>query len=195
MSDVYTSAYFGRYFKALVQWEPQAARVFLDQCNVTSLVDFGCGGAFFVAAAQAHGLWTLGYEQNRAAVLPYIPKETQSLVIEADVTQPIQAGTFDCAMSMEVAEHIPTEGSEALVANLVGAAERLILFTAAPPGQGGSGHINCQPKAFWTELFAARGWAVDDESTRALAAAWADVETRGYKADHIIRNLMLLRPL
>ena len=29
----------------------------------------------------------------------------------------------------------------------------IIIFTAATPDQGGTGHINCQEPAFWIKLF------------------------------------------
>jgi len=47
-----------------------------------------------------------------------------------------------------VAEHIPKEFSESLVKNLIKLSKGFILFTAAKPGQGGTGHINCQKKNF-----------------------------------------------
>ena len=57
-------------------------------------------------------------------------------------------------MSLEVAEHIEPEYAEQYVINLCSFGD-LILLTAAPPGQGGHGHVNCQPKRYWEKLF---GW-------------------------------------
>lgn len=194
MTNPYDRGYFGRYFKALRQWEPEAARIFIDTFEVSGLVDFGCGGAFFVTEAHRKGLPTQGYELNLEAVRHHIDPEVCELIEAEDVTQPLAPGTFDCSMSMEVAEHIPPEGSGELVNNLALSADRLILFTAAPPGQGGTGHINLQPQEFWLDLFKAAGWELDTKAVDKLRVLWEAIPTQGYNAGHIIRNLMLLRP-
>ena len=61
-------------------------------------------------------------------------------------------------MCLEVAEHIETARSEQLVQNICSLSDQYILFSAAPPGQGGVGHINEQPWEFWINLFEKRGW-------------------------------------
>ena len=38
--------------------------------------------------------------------------------------------------------------------------------SAAHPGQGGDGHINCQPKKYWCDLFAFLGWEQDTETSK-----------------------------
>ena len=43
-----------------------------------------------------------------------------------------------------------------------------IFFTAAPPGQGGRGHINCRPPAEWLADFEQRGWVTDPARTEAV---------------------------
>ncbi|MCA9789386.1 MAG: hypothetical protein KC462_06410, partial [Cyanobacteria bacterium HKST-UBA05] len=64
-------------------------------------------------------------------------------------TKPIRFNqTFDLAMCVEIAEHIPNRCSRQLVKTLTKASDT-VFFTAAPPGQGGVGHINEQPQAFW----------------------------------------------
>ena len=58
-----------------------------------------------------------------------------------DVTKIITDKKYDCSVSIEVAEHIPEEYSEKLVEHDQ-LSNGFIIFTAAPPGQGGTGHIN-----------------------------------------------------
>ncbi|MDP6884692.1 MAG: hypothetical protein QF830_11185, partial [Rhodospirillales bacterium] len=50
-------------------------------------------------------------------------------------------GCDECRFSLEVAEHLPPDAAETFVATLV-AHGRLVLFSAAPPGQGGLNHVN-----------------------------------------------------
>lgn len=70
-----------------------------------------------------------------------------------DLALPIQLDQmFDLAISLEVAEHLPTRASGSFVESLVRAAP-VVLFSAAIPGQGGTRHINEQWPEFWQELF------------------------------------------
>ena len=38
----------------------------------------------------------------------------------------------------------------------------MVLFSAAPPGQGGENHINERPLSFWQHLFKAKGYEAYD---------------------------------
>ncbi len=70
-------------------------------------------------------------------------------------------GRFDLATCLEVAEHLPAANSRHLVRQLTSAAP-LVLFSAAPPGQGGEGHINCQPLSYWRKIFEEFGFRMLD---------------------------------
>jgi len=64
----------------------------------------------------------------------HIPK---SQFLARDLAQPLALGRqFDLVESLEVAEHIPEQAAEQFVDSLVQHG-RLILFSAATPGQGG----------------------------------------------------------
>ena len=69
--------------------------------------------------------------------------------------------TFDLAQCLEVAEHLDPAASETLVDNLVAHAP-IVVFSAAPPGQGGENHLNERPYEFWRDLFAARDYQLFD---------------------------------
>jgi hypothetical protein len=69
---------------------------------------------------------------------------------------------FDLVQSLEVAEHITPAASEAFVENLARHAERFVLFSAAPPGQGGEYHVSERSYEFWRGLFAAHGFSPFD---------------------------------
>lgn len=67
---------------------------------------------------------------------------------------------WDLALCLEVAEHLPPERGPGLVFDLCRLSS-LILWSAAVPGQGGEGHVNERPEAYWEGLFAANGFAPD----------------------------------
>ncbi len=71
------------------------------------------------------------------------------------------ARRFDLAQSLEVAEHLPASRAEGFVDDLTRHADA-VLFSAAPPGQGGENHINEQPYEYWRDFFARREYALYD---------------------------------
>lgn len=64
---------------------------------------------------------------------------------------------FDLVQCLEVAEHLPATSAQALVETLVRHGD-IVLFSAAPKGQGGTGHINEQSYEYWRPIFARKGY-------------------------------------
>jgi hypothetical protein len=77
-------------------------------------------------------------------------------------------GRFDVCVCTEVAEHLPARTAPQLVEGLCRLG-RHVVFTAAPPGQGGVHHVNEQPRAFWLELFSRHGYVPSPAGDRLLA--------------------------
>lgn len=97
---------------------------------------------------------------------PYVEQERlhipQSMFLARDLAHPLALDRqFDLVESLEVAEHIPEQASEQFIDNLVRHG-RLILFSAATPGQGGEHHINEQAPEYWQAKFAARDFEMFD---------------------------------
>ena len=65
--------------------------------------------------------------------------------------------TFDLAVCLEVAEHLPESRAAGLVADLTSMAP-CVLFSAAVPGPTGTNHINSQYLPYWIELFKRHGY-------------------------------------
>ena len=114
-----------------------------------------------ISCLKELGVYVRGVD-NSLAAFSNIPENVKFDVTIASVTQPLDLGRFDLVLSTEVAEHIGKRDSAGLVRNLTRNATCGIFFTAAAPGQGGDGHINCQPKSYWVELFGANGWCVSE---------------------------------
>lgn len=135
---------------------------------VRSVADFGCGqGAWLAVWKRLGAITTVGvdgdYVSRERLLIP--PGEFRA----HDLARPIDLGaSFDLVQSLEVAEHLPPEAAGTFVDTLV-AHGRVILFSAAPPGQGGENHVNERPYAYWRDLFAARGYALLDLVRPALA--------------------------
>lgn len=138
-------------------------KAIIEKYEVKTYGEFGCGLGVDVVTALKCGLDAYGIdgsEELRPHVL--FPKEKY---YTADLTQNLTViPTFDMIGCREVAEHMPFEFSLLLVKNIV-QNSRVAYFTGAPPGQKGSGHINCRTRNFWIALFEEFGWTIDEEIT------------------------------
>lgn len=47
-----------------------------------------------------------------------------------------------------------------------------VVFTAAHPGQGGTGHVNEQPREYWVERFAGAGMRYRRDLAEQLSTTW-----------------------
>lgn len=120
------------------------------------VVDVGCGEGWWGRQFAGLGAVVQGYDTGA------VP-DAQIDVAVCDLTGPIpDRGGHDLAICLEVAEHLPETAAAHLVAELVRLAPT-VLFSAAMPRQGGTGHVNCQPPAYWADLFAQHGYGCDDE--------------------------------
>ena len=136
-----------------------------DLFDFDSVLDVGCGNGFLLEELQRRGKSVSGIERSRAVRKVLAPEIADKIRIGDFRTA---TGSWDLVCCVEVAEHIRPAVSERLVSTLARVAKRWIYFTAAPPGQGGRGHINCRPAAWWVGAFAEEGWSLDPEMTGAV---------------------------
>ena len=126
-----------------------------------SVVDIGCGTGTWLAVSK-----TLGATRVLGVDGPHVPIDTLELQPEEFRARELNTfaediGAFDLALSLEVAEHLLPSRAESLVSLLCRSSDS-VLFSAAVPGQGGSGHINERPQSYWAELFAINGFYAYD---------------------------------
>jgi SAM-dependent methyltransferase len=151
-----------------------------------TLVDVGCGTGTFAAEFQRRGLQVAACEysdrlQRKArakgvSVFPFdLSKNTEAL----------PGSPFDLAVCLEVAEHIPASLADALVAFVAGSG-RSVVFTAAHPGQGGTGHINEQPKSYWIERFERHGMSHDADKSKAIAGQLCETRVEAFMHENLM---------
>jgi len=68
---------------------------------------------------------------------------------------------YDLAICTEVAEHLDPSSSSFLIKCLTKCAP-VVIFSAAVPGQGGHGHINCKSRGFWHNMFVSHDFQLVD---------------------------------
>ena len=125
------------------------------------MVDFGCGVGTWVKTGKELGVQeSLGIEGNwlhkRHLVIEENDFRYEDLASKIDLPN-----QFDLAISLEVAEHIDEKSSEIFINNLT-KASKIVLFSAAVPGQRGSGHVNEQWPEYWIEKFKSRNYVAID---------------------------------
>lgn len=146
-----------------------------------SYYDVGAGTGAYAAEARRRGHRVLASERSRLARLAARAQRvpTTRLDLRREPAADTAGASFDLAYCFEVAEHVPPALADRLVAHLAAAAPAVV-FTAAAPGQGGTGHINEQPKGYWRERFAARGLQPRDDLAAALAERWRAAPVRSH---------------
>lgn len=166
-----------------------------------TLLDVGCGPGMLLDALYERGWLGTGFDGSpHALAMAERLREARSLetglllhlwprIDRCDILDAPGFGAVDVVVCTEVAEHLPAEHAPGLVRYLTASALRYVVFTAAPPGQGGHDHINEQRKEYWVELFQREGWIVDDESGDELQDRWAYLS----RLSHMARNVMVFR--
>ena len=178
--------YDGGFFDGLQAGALRSARAVVPHVvgllRPRRVVDLGCGlGAWLAAFAECGVEEVLGVDGDwvdraRLAVPP-------ARFVAHDLRVPLAAGTpFDLAVSLEVAEHLPESAAGTLVGSLTRLAP-VVLFSAAVPFQGGTGHVNEQWPEYWAALFRSLGYApVDCLRDR----FWADASVEWWYAQNMV---------
>ena len=133
-----------------------------EQFNPRSVVDVGCGlGSWLKAAAELGAERVLGIDGDYVDRSQLMIEQTAFLA--HDLAKPLQVpDRFDLALSLEVAEHLPIDAAGNHL-DMLAQLSDLVLFSAAIPGQGGTGHINENWLEFWALRFAERGYLPIDK--------------------------------
>lgn len=133
----------------------------INALNINSVLDVGCGAGAWLSAYKV-----LGVSDCIGVDGEYVDRSMlmidQNIFHPEDITKPFNLNRqFDIVQCLEVAEHVPTECSSTLIQNIIKHG-KLVLFSAAVPGQGGEEHINEQPYEFWRDTFSNYGYRLFD---------------------------------
>lgn len=121
--------------------------------SIHSVLDVGCAHGTWLKEWQSSGVYDVHgidgeyVDLSQLAISP-------SKFTSADLSKPVSLDrTFDLVQSLEVGEHITPDASATFVESIIKHSRGFVLFSAAPPGQGGEFHINERPYEFWRSLF------------------------------------------
>lgn len=160
-----TQLYTRNFYDSLHEGSRQSAQVIvpivMELLQPKSVLDVGCGTGNWLAVFNEFGVADyLGVDGD------YVDLEALQIpadrFIPHDLKEPLALNrTFDLVMSVEVAEHLPHEQAGSFVQSLTRLSS-VVLFSAAIPHQGGTGHINEQWLEYWIEIFQRQGFVAVD---------------------------------
>lgn len=136
-----------------------------------SVADIGCAIGHYLKKFKEKqtGMNLFGIEGAPKAV----ENALLDCVRQGDLREKISIdGSYEVVMCIEVAEHIHPIYADNLVSTITSGSKSggRIIFTAAPPGQYGTHHINLQERGYWVERFENRGANYLPEESESLTA-------------------------
>jgi SAM-dependent methyltransferase len=158
--NVYRSGFFQRQNSTSARSASRIVPFVTDLIAPKSVLDVGCGS----------GAWSRAFLENDVQSLRAIDGDyarSSLLIDDAHFTSVNLAnfngnlGTFDLVTCIEVAEHLDADRAASFVQLLCNHSPA-VLFSAAPPAQGGTHHVNEQPLSYWAEHFAKCGYRLFD---------------------------------
>lgn len=160
-----TAPYTKDFYAGQVDGSRAAAEIILPliwECAgpFASVCDVGCGTGCWLDVARGLGAERImGFDGEYARECLVIPEDRFTAW---DLNKPISNWPrYDLCISLETAEHLEPESAETFVKSLTDLSD-IVLFSAAIPGQGGTGHINEQWTAYWVKLFSDRDYYARD---------------------------------
>lgn len=156
--------------------------IIFELISPKSVIDVGCGKGTWLSVFQEHGIediWGVDgdYVNTKNLEIP------QDRFLSFDLKSPFSLDKrFDLVVSLEVAEHLPSDCAETFVDSLTQLGE-VILFSAAIPFQGGTEHLNEQWLDYWAKYFQEKGYvAIDCIRNR----VWQNINVEFWYAQNIL---------
>ena len=152
----------------------------IDIFKITKVLDIGCASGLYLKAFRMNGIDGIGVEGS--TIHDRMKMVDPNYIVQKDLRFDIpKYSNVDFVMSIEVAEHIEKEYADVYVNNLTKHGAQHILLTAAPPGQSGAAHVNCQPKEYWVEKIEKNGYTntsgYDERIDKVVSTAGAENAT------------------
>jgi len=189
VEDMYKGNFFSKRHK--LSWRvPFVCDAICNVLNPNSIIDVGCGIGDYVKGFQDRKVDTAHGIEGSVNCLPYLVVPKYYIFIQ-DLRQKIclnydgicHVSKYDLAMCFEVLEHIDPECADILVENLIMLSDG-ILVSAAPPGQEGHYHVNCQEPYYWIDKFKKHGYELNMNIVYQIQEEWEPVrhkkEMRAY---------------
>jgi len=151
LTDIYSTK---EWFESL-QWQQRWIRFmagwWVGRFGLPEVVlDFGCGDGSWLKAFHDMGSKTVCGVELYEIANQFVPDCAQLFI--HDLREPLNLNKrADLVICLEVAEHLSQRHADILCQTLVNHMKGTLLFSAAGPGQTGTGHINLESQQYWQE--------------------------------------------
>jgi len=191
--DFYSSFFYGKTKKSMV-WQKAVGKKIAEKYQFESVLDIGCAAGYYLEGMIEGGVQNvLGFEYSYENVKEFVSDSMKDFVKYGNAMENIDAGQFDCCMSIEVAEHLLPEKTDMFLDNITSAAKDMIIFTAAPPGQKGTGHINEQTRDWWIDKIRERGFILSKEDIQTVHNCFSETKHNCKYMSFIKAQIMCFR--
>lgn len=131
-----------------------------------NVLDYGCGaGTWTFAAQETYPDATFDLVDLPDSPLFHLKKSnglSQSIELHDSNEFDLNSNkSYDLGVCLEVLEHLHSEFADE-VAEFLARNCKVLLFSAAVPGQGGTNHVNERPYSYWISHFRDKGFLVFD---------------------------------
>ena len=147
----YDKIFFNFLKQTSIESATHIVRICLDLISPKKVIDVGCGSGSFLKVFADNGVEINGIDGDwvEEGDLDILPKFFRSVNLEKRI---ILYDRYDLVICLEVAEHLTAGRAPTFVEDLCHLSD-IVLFSAAIPFQGGTGHINEMPINYWANLF------------------------------------------
>ena len=153
MNAKYTQEYYQKHLSGAITSAQVILSIISSFYIPSTVLDLGCGvGAWLNVAKKIFNSKVLGVDQHNFSDMNMLILPDEYIVHNLEKPFFLKC-KFDLAISLEVAEHIDGKYADIIIESLCNHSDA-ILFSAALPMQGGTGHINEKPCSYWAERFA-----------------------------------------
>ena len=198
-SVVYGKEFYAQHAEGMLRSARAIVPIVFAQLPVRSVIDIGCGCGAWLRASEECGVTDVaGYDGDHVDRSILLMNSAKFIAVDLHDDFEIPR-TFDLAMSLEVAEHLPSEFAESFIRRLVTAAP-IVLFSAAIPAQGGTHHVNEQWQDYWRSIFKSFGFYPVDLIRPVIwghpdVEFWYQQNTILYCSGQALRNTVKLQPV
>lgn len=186
MNNPYNDEFYKNHLQKKKVLEHYAYRIY-EMYGPKNVVDVGCGPGHALGAFHAMGCEILGLEYSIEAARKAASENVSKYMKRCDVKDWLtdwHHDKYDVAISWHMAEHVPKKYSHKIVQGLTLLSD-IIHFSAAPPGQKGIGHVNCQTPEWWRRKFEQNRYELDEDAT----SFWYDPMKERYGDNRIGRGI------